>query len=760
MNWRVIVPSLAISVLFDLSLGLYFILISLRKSFQLPFLIAVAVYITWSNSGAYKYRFPGMGSIHGVSHYAKGNLLSADLREAEGFGPERPLLYNPSVLDAWKKYRGEKSPKLVLVAVTGGAYRSGFWTAAVLDDLEQRSRPGGKLEGLTKHIRLMTGASGGMVGAAYFAALRGAPGASVVEAMLADSRRDSLTPIVKQLVQRDVPMIFCPIEYQRVDRGVVLENHWKTLRRPFVASYDGEKTGEIPSLIISPMVVETGERMLISNLDLEEIATPVSGTEQPYLSSAREFFRLFPASQPVFGLHTAVRMSATFPYASPSVSLPTDPPRRLVDAGYYDNYGVNLAAAWAYHYREWIRDNTSGLALIQIYAYPRAQGSGETDPGEATPVDAAPGEAITATTARSFSWLSSPIEGALGARDWSMLYRNEEQLRLLDDTFNKPKAGPRMFETFVFANPGGAAMNWIVALDDIRVMQKSIAGGRASSAAETSNNDQMSKLIHWWHDEPYATGRERAIPAPDRLEQTEIEASSELTPYAEKRLATAISRFRAYLHKLGFVPKKGSVKVRIGTDPLEKDNAQYDSRENTIMVGADLNLSRDKDAVLREYVHHALIEEGTQKWLYFPGVESGLADYFACSAQNDPEYGERVIEVARKVAPKQFNKPYVRIMDNSRRFDSLPLLPEEHDEGEVWSGAFWDLRRKLDKDDQGNYRADVLLFRTALDLRPPAQGAEARAEFVRQLLEHESQESGGKFAPQIREVFQQRGLKL
>jgi hypothetical protein len=98
-------------------------------------------------------------------------------------------------------------------------------------------------------------------------------------------------------------------------------------------------------------------------------------------------------------------------------------------------------------------------------------------------------------------------------------------------------------------------------LDDIRAMQGSIAGGRTSSAAEKSNNDQMGKLVAWWHDKPYPTGRERAIPAPDHLQQTEIEASSELTPYAENRLATAISRFREYLHKLGFNPKKGSVKV-------------------------------------------------------------------------------------------------------------------------------------------------------------------------------------------------------
>ena len=41
-------------------------------------------------------------------------------------------------------------------------------------------------------------------------------------------------------------------------------------------------------------------------------------------------------------------MSATFPFASPAVSLPMDVPRRVVDAGYYDNYGVDLATSWIY----------------------------------------------------------------------------------------------------------------------------------------------------------------------------------------------------------------------------------------------------------------------------------------------------------------------------------------------------------------------------------------------------------------------------
>jgi predicted acylesterase/phospholipase RssA len=62
-----------------------------------------------------------------------------------------------------------------------------------------------------------------------------------------------------------------------------------------------------------------------------------------YSVSAVEFYRLFPEATQ-FKLSTAVRMSASFPFVSPSTALPTNPPRRVVDAGYYDNYGVNLAA--------------------------------------------------------------------------------------------------------------------------------------------------------------------------------------------------------------------------------------------------------------------------------------------------------------------------------------------------------------------------------------------------------------------------------
>jgi hypothetical protein len=51
---------------------------------------------------------------------------------------------------------------------------------------------------------------------------------------------------------------------------------------------------------------------------------------------------------------------------SPAVNLPTDPPRRVVDAGSYDNYGIQIASAWIRRNNAWLAENISGVVLVQI----------------------------------------------------------------------------------------------------------------------------------------------------------------------------------------------------------------------------------------------------------------------------------------------------------------------------------------------------------------------------------------------------------
>jgi hypothetical protein len=517
---------MGICVFFSFWVLAYSVAALLNSTGQMIFFLALAVIVVLANAYPYKYRFPGM------EHYTDGQRIDARSVDPSGgpAGDRVELLGEQEALRAWKGRTGQARPKLILVAVTGGAYRAAFWTTVVLDELSRR------LDDFPKHVRLITGASGGMVGAAYFAALREEDGRAVeaTEVLRRESGRDSLTPIARQLIRRDLPMALWPFP-QRRDRGIVLEEQWKALDRTFACLYEGEKRGWRPSLIISPMVVETGRRLLISNLDLSDLvvtqarALPGSpgGGPKLYGRSAVQFFRVFPKAYDTLKVQTAVRMSATFPYASPAVSLPTIPPRRVVDAGYYDNYGVDLAAAWAYANAETIRTETSGVALVEIRAYPNESDrlaefafSSETAP------DAAAGFVDWLRT--SVQGITSPLEGGLSARVWGMQFHNAAVVRVLADIFNTA-AEPHFFETFVFENFSDFAMDWFVTEQDIDNMKRSMgvegfpavpsqtapgaagvrpAGWAASGARERvleesrsrtakSNEREKDRLIEW-----------------------------------------------------------------------------------------------------------------------------------------------------------------------------------------------------------------------------------------------------------------------
>src|SRR6185436_18885431 len=94
-----------------------------------------------------------------------------------------------------------------------------------------------------------------------------------------------------------------------------------------------------PLLIFSPMIVEDGRRLLISNLDLAALATiyvPGIGAAATRASlPALELLKLVPAAASL-RVSTVARMSASFPYVTPASEVPTQPLRRVVDAGYYD----------------------------------------------------------------------------------------------------------------------------------------------------------------------------------------------------------------------------------------------------------------------------------------------------------------------------------------------------------------------------------------------------------------------------------------
>jgi hypothetical protein len=48
------------------------------------------------------------------------------------------------------------------------------------------------------------------------------------------------------------------------------------------------------------------------------------------------------------------------------VSLPTDPPIELMDAGLRDNYGLKTSLEFIRAFKDWITENTSGIIIVEI----------------------------------------------------------------------------------------------------------------------------------------------------------------------------------------------------------------------------------------------------------------------------------------------------------------------------------------------------------------------------------------------------------
>ena len=161
-----------------------------------------------------------------------------------------------------------------------------------------------------------------------------------------------------------------------------------------------------------------------------------------------EFFKLFPRAER-FRVATAVRMSATFPFVSPAVSLPTDPPRHVVDAGYYDNFGIQVSTAWIHMNREWLVRNTSGVLLVQIRDRLSVLDRWDIDDRDPTLRD---------SIAQGYQFLLSPLEGAAKARSTTGMFRNDRDVQHLSNWFTQATGSRAFFTTLVLENPAGVGI--------------------------------------------------------------------------------------------------------------------------------------------------------------------------------------------------------------------------------------------------------------------------------------------------------------
>lgn len=335
-------------------------------------------------------------------------------------------------------------PRLVLVTTSGGGIRAALWTTLVLTRLQR------EIPGFHRYVRLISGASGGMVGAgAWVAGLTEQGPIDWAASNLAlGIQKDSLSPVTLTL------LLPGPEGRERAMEEAWIAHTDGLLARTFLELRPGEAEGWRPSLVYSPMIVEDGRRLFVSNLALTSLVTADVNTlgsqklTTPLSLSGVNLFQLFPGKQKDLKVATAARMSASFPYVSPAAWLPTQPRVRIVDAGYYDNYGVDVAAHWLHQHLTWLRRCTSGVLVLQI--------RDRLHDVVRTRLDRpAPG-----TVATWLAGLTSPPEAILSAREASMSFRNDEMLEFLNGDFNHDR--PCFFTTIAFELGENAPLSWVL----------------------------------------------------------------------------------------------------------------------------------------------------------------------------------------------------------------------------------------------------------------------------------------------------------
>jgi len=237
---------------------------------------------------------------------------------------------------------------------------------------------------------MITGASGGMFGAAYFRALASAkadPSLAPRDLGLVnmqdrkwvdDISGDLLNPLFSSFVARDMAS---PVQKFKVgsyeyvkDRGYAFEqklniNTRGLLNRQLRDLAADEREARMPLMLFNPVITRDSRTMVVSTQPISFLMRPVyDSTKIPSLDPDAIDFGAFFARQDPGNLRllTALRMNATFPYVLPNVWLPTKPVVDVMDAGFRDNFGEQTTVRFLNTFREWFRENTSGVVLLQI----------------------------------------------------------------------------------------------------------------------------------------------------------------------------------------------------------------------------------------------------------------------------------------------------------------------------------------------------------------------------------------------------------
>ena len=369
---------MSIVLLLSIILMLFSVLMSWFRYWTYPIIILMIITMNFLSETSSFFQFENYA--YGLS-YRQEDLVDFSLdniykQAKDTVSENRSKAGTIAILGNWKNRTGLQKPKLVILMTSGGGSRSALWTFSVLQQADQQ------LKGeLSDHIQMITGASGGMIGAAYYRGLllkkrQGKPVDLSDRVYRQKISRDLLNKLSFSAYSNDLFVRYQTLQigenlYTK-DRGYAFEQqlHENTdyvMDKPLSYYRKYEQSAMIPTMIFSPTIVNDGRRLLISSQSLAFLshsAAPGNLTSSYENLDFQSFFKGNSTDSLRFG--SVMRMSATFPFVLPMVTMPTYPEMQLMDAGIRDNYGGKIMMEYLYAMQDWIDKNTSGVIILQV----------------------------------------------------------------------------------------------------------------------------------------------------------------------------------------------------------------------------------------------------------------------------------------------------------------------------------------------------------------------------------------------------------
>ncbi len=273
---------------------------------------------------------------------------------------------------------GDSLPPLIIICASGGGSRAAYWTFRTLQYLDSITHGA-----LYNNTVLMTGASGGMIGAAYWRELHNANSEGKLKDLYSPKYQDNigkdlLNAIIFSFASVDLISPFNKISvagysYTK-DRGYAMEQEIITNSEGLLDKKLGdyrqkEAKCEIPAMIYSGTIINDGRKLMISALPITYLTQSAYGKMDTANTSfdGIDFATFFKDQNPYnLRITTALRMNATFPFILPVVKLPANPEINIMDAGLRDNFGLETAMRYLMVMHDWLQHNTRDVILLQV----------------------------------------------------------------------------------------------------------------------------------------------------------------------------------------------------------------------------------------------------------------------------------------------------------------------------------------------------------------------------------------------------------